>query len=116
MTYFTSERTAITPQELGRLLDISTASVEELAVDLVRVGLLERDASGAYRLADNDHLLPEMGADSPDHPRSSVTDRTTGSPQAPALRTAVALITCAPGQGAHGLYPVGALPRGAIGR
>lgn len=54
MTYFSAQRPTITPQELGRLLDLSPASVEELAVDLIRAGCLARDSSGAYTLAEND--------------------------------------------------------------
>jgi predicted transcriptional regulator len=52
LSYFSDEHRSATPQELSRALDLSTAAVEELAVDLVRAGCLERDeTSGSYQLA-----------------------------------------------------------------
>lgn len=53
MSHFSSERPTITVQEFGQLLNLSSATVEELADHLVRVGCLTRDTSGAYALADN---------------------------------------------------------------
>lgn len=56
MTCFSSQRPRITAAELGRTLGLSTASVEELAIDLVRAGLLKRDSNGAYLVADKNPL------------------------------------------------------------
>jgi DNA-binding IclR family transcriptional regulator len=51
LSYFSAERRTASPQELGRAIGLSPAAVEELAVDLVRGGCLERDDSGSYCLA-----------------------------------------------------------------
>jgi len=51
LSYFSDERCSATPQDLGRTVGLSPAAVEELAVDLLRVGYLERDKSGSYHLA-----------------------------------------------------------------
>jgi DNA-binding IclR family transcriptional regulator len=52
MSCFSAEHRALTPQQLGRVLDLSPATVELLAVNLVKWRCLERDESGAYMLAD----------------------------------------------------------------
>jgi DNA-binding IclR family transcriptional regulator len=51
MSHFSSERPTITAQEFGQLLNLSPATVEDLADFLVRVGCLTRGGSGAYALA-----------------------------------------------------------------
>lgn len=56
MSHFSSERPTITVQEFGQLLNLSPATVEDLADHLIRAGCLTQDPSGAYALADNDPL------------------------------------------------------------
>jgi DNA-binding IclR family transcriptional regulator len=54
LSYFSDEHRFATPQELGRALGLSTAAVEELAVDLIRARCLDRDeTSGSYHLAES---------------------------------------------------------------
>jgi DNA-binding IclR family transcriptional regulator len=57
MSHFSSERPTITADEFAQLLNLSSATVEDLADCLVRAGCLARDGSGAYALADYNPLL-----------------------------------------------------------
>jgi DNA-binding IclR family transcriptional regulator len=54
MSHFSWERPTITAQEFGQLLNLSPATVEDLAECLVRAGCLTRRDSGAYALADSE--------------------------------------------------------------
>lgn len=55
LSYFSAEHRSATSQELSRALGLSSAAVEELAVDLVRAGCLEQDeTSGSYQLGKSD--------------------------------------------------------------
>lgn len=51
LSCFSSERRVLTPQAIGRVLDLSQTTVEELAMSLIGAGCLERDDAGAFTLA-----------------------------------------------------------------
>jgi predicted HTH transcriptional regulator len=56
MSHFSSERPKITAHEFAQLLNLSSATVEDLADCLIRAGCLARDGSGAYALNDDNPL------------------------------------------------------------
>lgn len=51
LSCFSNERRVLSPQRIGRLLDLLPTTVEELATNLVRAGCLERNYTGAFTLA-----------------------------------------------------------------
>lgn len=52
LSCFSSQRPALSLEEIARVLKLPPATVQALTANLVRVGCLQQDTSGAFTLAE----------------------------------------------------------------